>query len=152
MARCHATAGHSKGSRNLSDRRRNILGQRGEDLAAAYLLDAGYRIVERNYRNHYGEIDIIAHSPAQKTKTLVFVEVKTRKNTLFSHPCEAVTTKKQTQISMVALEYLEKNNLTETAARFDVVAIIWPNASRQPTNVEHFVNAFEAPPSRSFFG
>jgi putative endonuclease len=123
----------------LSDRRRNILGQRGEDLAAAYLLDAGYRIVERNYRNHYGEIDIIALS--QKPKTLIFVEVKTRKNTLFSHPSEAVTTKKQIQISMVALEYLAKNNLTETAARFDVVAIILPDDG--PPQIDLIQNAFD---------
>lgn len=141
MARCRATAGHSKGSRNLSDLRRNILGQRGEDLAAAYLLDAGYRIVERNYRNHYGEIDIIALSLAQKTRTLIFIEVKTRKNTLFSHPSEAVTTKKQIQISMVALEYLAKNNLTETAARFDVVAIILPDVG--PPQIELIQNAFD---------
>ena len=141
MALYHATVGPSRGSRNLSDRRRNILGQRGEELAVAYLLDAGYRIVERNYRNHYGEIDIIALSLAQKTKTLIFVEVKTRKNTLFSHPSEAVTRKKQLQISKVALEYLAKNNLTEVAARFDVVAIILPDNG--PPQIDLIENAFD---------
>ena len=125
----------------MSDNRRNILGQRGEDLAAAYLLDAGYRIVERNYRNHYGEIDIIAFSLAQKTKTLVFVEVKTRKNTLFSYPSEAVTPKKQIQISKVALEYLAKNKLTEIAARFDVVAVILPDNG--PPQIDLIENAFD---------
>jgi putative endonuclease len=141
MVLCHATAGHLKGSKNLSDSRRNILGQKGEELAAAYLLNAGYRILERNYRNHYGEIDIIAWSLAQKTKTLVFVEVKTRKNSLFSHPSEAVTRKKQIQISKVALEYLAKNNLTEIAARFDVVAIILPDNG--PPQIDLIPNAFD---------
>lgn len=125
----------------MSDRGRNILGQKGEDLAAAYLLNAGYRIVVRNYRNQYGEIDIIALSLTKKTKTLVFVEVKTRKNTLFSHPSEAVTRKKQLQISKVALEYLAKNNLTEVAARFDVVAIILPDNG--PPQIDLIENAFD---------
>jgi putative endonuclease len=125
----------------LSDHGRNILGQKGEDLATAYLLKAGYQIVERNYRNHFGEIDIIAFSLAQKTKTLVFVEVKTRKNTLFSHPSEAVTKKKQLQISKAALGYLEQNNLTAMAARFDVVAIILPDNG--PPQIDLIENAFD---------
>ena len=49
-----------KGLKNLSDNRRNILGQKGEDLAAEHLRKGGYRLIERNYRNNYGEIDIIA--------------------------------------------------------------------------------------------
>lgn len=121
----------------MSDNSRNILGRRGEDLAAEHLANAGYRIIERNYRNHYGEIDIIA----QKAKTLIFVEVKTRKNLLFSHPGEAVTPRKQLQISRVAMDYLVKNNLTEIAARFDVVAILLPD--KGPGAIELIENAFD---------
>jgi putative endonuclease len=131
----------SRNSPSLPNNRRNILGQRGEELAAKHLRDSGYRILERNYRNYYGEIDIIALDTTGQAKTLVFVEVKTRKNDRFSHPSEAVTQKKQTQISKVALEYLEKNNLAEVAARFDVVAILLPENG--PPLIEHIPNAFE---------
>lgn len=141
MARPHVIARHSRESRNLSDNRRNILGHRGEDLAAKHLLQAGYRIIERNYRNHYGEIDIIAQEITKSAKTYVFIEVKTRKNNLFSHPSEAVTSKKQRQISKVALEYLSTNNLTEVAARFDVIAILLPDNA--PPQIDLIRNAFD---------
>ncbi|MDD3816435.1 MAG: YraN family protein [Desulfocapsaceae bacterium] len=137
MALHHVIARHLKGSGNLSDRRRNILGQRGEDLAVQYLLNTGYRIIARNHRNHYGEIDIIARD----AKSLVFVEVKTRKNELFSHPCEAVTRKKQIKISKVAMAYLIENKLTEVAARFDVVAILL--ADDTPPKIDLIQNAFD---------
>jgi putative endonuclease len=126
-----------KGSGNLSDHRRNILGQRGEKLAAEYLLAAGYRIISRNHRNRYGEIDIIA----RVAKTLVFVEVKTRKNDLFSHPSEAVTIRKQIQISKVAMDYLSKNNLAEVSSRFDVVAILLPDIG--PPQIDLIQDAFD---------
>ncbi|MBU0665555.1 MAG: YraN family protein [Proteobacteria bacterium] len=137
MALHHVIARHLKGSGNLSDRRRNILGQQGEDLAVQYLLKVGYRIIERNYRNYYGEIDIIANEP----KSFVFVEVKTRRNVLFSHPCEAVTRKKQIKISKVAMAYMTENNLTEVAARFDVVAILLPDDT--PPKIDLIQNAFD---------
>jgi len=121
----------------LSDRRRNILGQRGEDLAVQFLLNAGYHIIERNYRNYYGEIDIIA----KEAKSFVFIEVKTRRNELFSHPCEAVTRKKQIKISKVAMAYLAENKLSEVAARFDVVAILLPDAT--PPKIDLIQNAFD---------
>jgi putative endonuclease len=121
----------------LSDHRRNILGQRGEKLAAEYLLAAGYRIISRNHRNRYGEIDIIA----RVAKTLVFVEVKTRKNDLFSHPSEAVTIRKQIQISKVAMDYLSKNNLAEVSSRFDVVAILLPDIG--PPQIDLIQDAFD---------
>lgn len=52
------------------------LGQKGEDLACVYLVEKGFKILERNYRRKWGEIDIVAVAP---DKTLVFVEVKTMK-------------------------------------------------------------------------
>lgn len=141
MAQHHAIVRLSKGSKNLSDNRRNILGQRGEELAADYLLKKGYRLIERNFRNNYGEIDIIALDIAKKEKTLVFVEVKTRKNDLFSYPSEAVTKKKQSQISKVAMAYLSKNNMENVAARFDVVAILLPDNGL--AQIDLIQNAFD---------
>ena len=69
----------------------HLLGQEGEQLAAAYLLNKGYRILERNYRYHRNEIDIIA----KHGQVLCFVEVKTRISSAKGDPAEAVTLKKQ---------------------------------------------------------
>jgi len=102
----------------MADNRRD-LGQTGETIASTYLQKIGYSIVTRNYRCKCGEIDIIA----RKGDYLVFVEVKTRTTISHGHPLEAVTQKKQKQISTVAQYYLAENNLFDTAARFDVVAV-----------------------------
>jgi putative endonuclease len=137
MALHPATARHLKGSRNLSDISRIEVGRRGEDMAMHFLLEAGFQILKRNYRNRYGEIDIIASEGA----TLAFIEVKTRQNTLFGHPLEAVTYKKQLQISKTALEYQAQNGLTDTPSRFDVVAILLQKNSSP--KIELIRNAFE---------
>ena len=125
-----------KGLRNLSERS-GILGQTGEELAAVFLQRQGYKILVRNYRQKCGEIDIIAKDGS----TLVFVEVKTRKNAAFGTPFEAVTEKKQRQIGRVAQEYLGRNDLFNTPARFDVVSILMQGD--KPPVIEHLSNAFD---------
>ena len=102
----------------MADNRQD-LGKAGEEVASAYLEKNGYTIVTRNYRCKCGEIDIIAC----QGDYLVFVEVKTRTTASHGHPLEAVTYKKQRQISMVAQYYLAENDLFDTASRFDVVAV-----------------------------
>ncbi len=62
-------------------------GDRGEDLALRYLAAKGYVTLERNYRTHHGEIDLIACDE----RTLIFIEVKLRRGTGFGDPLEAVT-------------------------------------------------------------
>lgn len=114
---------------------RATLGQSGEDLAADYLVRAGYTILVRNYRQNSGEIDIIA----EEKGTLVFIEVKTRKNLAFGSPAAAVTPRKQRQISKVAQEYLMRHNLFDRPARFDVVSILM---GRVPV-IEVVPNAFD---------
>ncbi len=84
-----------------------IKGNLGEDIAAEALKEQGYTIVARNYRKRYGEIDIIA----QKSKTLYFVEVKTRRNEEFGNPLESVTPGKQRKIYRVAEAYLQENSI-----------------------------------------
>ena len=115
---------------------RQEFGKSGEELAVAYLKKKGYKIIEQNYRNKLGEIDIIA----KDHKTLVFVEVKSRKSAGFGHPKEAITYKKQRKISMVALSYLKSTRQLDTRARFDVITIL--NINGQP-RVEIFNNAFD---------
>ena len=72
--------------RSLSKQRIN-LGKRGEDIAARFLLEKGLALIARNFRDKFGEIDIIA----KDRETLVFVEVKTRRSHRFGLPQEAVT-------------------------------------------------------------
>jgi len=111
-------------------------GKRGENLAVWYLEKNGYKILEQNYRNRMGEIDIIA----QEKKTIVFVEVKSRRSIRYGSPKWAVTPKKQRKISMVALYYLKATKQSDAKARFDVVAI---TSNRDEPQIEIVKNAFD---------
>lgn len=95
------------------------MGPLGEELAARFLKRRGYKILERNYRCPFGEVDIVALHKG----TLVFVEVKTRKKLGFGHPAEAVDPHKQRKLQRVASCYLEQRRLGEIPVRFDVVAL-----------------------------
>ena len=111
-------------------------GKQSEALAAAYLKLSGYRILERNYRNRIGEIDIIA----KEGPALVFIEVKARKTARYGNPKNAVTPAKQLKISNTALAYLKETGQLNCKARFDVVAI---DARYDPPDIEVVKNAFE---------
>jgi putative endonuclease len=125
------------------------LGQRGEVAAARLLRRKGYTIVAGGRRTRFGEIDLIA---VQDRQTVVFVEVKTRRNLRGGHPAEAVDAEKQRRISNSALAYLKSHGLLEYPARFDVIAILWPKDASGPSAVEHIENAFEPPGQGRFFG
>lgn len=111
-------------------------GKRGEDLAVAYLKSKGYRIIERNYKCLFGEIDIVA----KEGNTVVFVEVKSRKSGDFGDPQTAVGWEKKRKISRIALKYLEEKHLYPCDARFDVVAVKMLPAGN---TIELIQNAFE---------
>jgi putative endonuclease len=115
---------------------RQQYGEAGEAFAARLLRKRGYKILETNYRNQLGEIDIIARDG----DAIVFVEVKTRRSLHYGNPKWAVTPRKQRKISMVALYYLKITGQSQSRARFDVVAI--HSAAQQP-EVEIIRNAFE---------
>ncbi|PQO44971.1 YraN family protein [Blastopirellula marina] len=114
------------------------LGARGEAAAARYLRRLGYVIVARSDRSKLGEIDIVAVDG----RTVVFVEVKTRTSGDTVHPSEAVDAQKQSKLTRLAISYLRRHHLLECKARFDVIAITWPDSGSAPT-IEHFLNAFE---------
>ena len=116
--------------------KRQQFGKESESMAVRYLKKNGYKILEQNYRNKIGEIDIIA----KEKGTLVFVEVKARKTHIFGNPKWAVTPKKQRKISMVALYYLKATKQTHVKARFDVVAL---NSAKDNPRIEIVKNAFE---------
>jgi putative endonuclease len=88
-------------------------------LAEKYLKKRGLKIIERNFRNRLGEIDLIM----KDQKTLVFVEVKTRKNNQRGLGREGVNEHKQYKISLMALSYLKAMGLGDCPGRFDVVEV-----------------------------
>ncbi len=94
-------------------------GRRGEDLAAAFLGERGWKILDRNYRYDRGEIDIVALDGSE----IVFVEVKARESDAFGAPEESISPFKEEQLKKVAEGYLFERNLEGQTCRFDVVAI-----------------------------
>ena len=108
------------------------IGTEYEQKAVALLLEKGYKILEMNYRNRMGEIDIIA----KQGEYLCFVEVKFRTDNTFGSPLEAVDAKKQKQIRKVAKYYLMSHGKNEwTPCRFDVIAY-------EGKEITHLENAF----------
>ena len=118
-------------------KQRISLGKWGEDTAVNYLRHAGFKIITRNYRHIFGEIDIVA----SKDSTYIFIEVKTRRSTRYGHPAEAITSRKKRQISKAALEYVTRHQLTDYPVRFDVVSVI---RKSEGTEISHLEAAFDA--------
>ena len=118
-------------------KKRDALGDRGENVAARYLRNQGYKIIVRNFRCTLGEIDIVARDG----RTLVFVEVKTRTED-DPLPEDQVNPFKQHQLTKAGKYYLGRYGVPQPPSRFDVIAIVWPQG-REPI-IRHTQNAFEA--------
>jgi len=114
------------------------LGDRGEMLAAGYLCDHGYQVLDKKVRASFGELDLIA----KKNGTIIFVEVKTRSTSRLGLPEEAVDQAKQKQITKLAEWYLQKNKMNQVHVRFDVIALLYDGVS--DPKIRHIENAFEA--------
>ncbi len=117
------------------------LGQKGEALAAAFLENEGYVVMERQYRFERAEVDIVCFEPWPDGRggDLVFVEVKTRRGASFGEPEDAVTDAKKRSIMKAAEAYLYERKLEGAPARYDVVAIAW---SAGEPEVRHYKHAF----------
>src|SRR5213595_3684948 len=102
------------------------LGRRGEDAAARYLKKLGYVIVARGHRDNIGELDLVAVDG----RSVVFIEVKTRTTHDAGHPADAVDEAKQRRLTRLALSYMKRHDLLECKARFDVIAVTWPERGR----------------------
>jgi len=111
------------------------LGKRGEEIAAKYLRQNGYQIIQTNFRARYGELDVVAKT---REGTLVFVEVKTRVGDQYGEPIESVTPWKLREVVKTAEFYLLKNRL-DCDWRIDVVAVAL-NPDQTDFEVEHFEN------------
>lgn len=114
----------------------NNLGKAGEDLAAAYLRERGYTIVDRNWRYGHLELDIVAREPGGDW---VMVEVKARRNNRYQEPIEAVGTTKVKRILTAADAYVRLHDLTGYV-RYDVITVVGRGA--RPT-IEHTPDAFQ---------
>ena len=110
-------------------------GRWGERLAAAYLFFHGYAILDRNYRCGHCEIDIVARE--RRTGVLLFVEVKTRSNTAFGRPADAVTAQKQLFLTRAAEGFLKTHDGFDALTRFDVVEVY-----TKPLRIVHLPGAF----------
>ena len=96
-------------------------GKWGEKKAVRYLRKNGYRIEAKNvFFHNLGELDIIA----SRKKTVIFVEVKTRKNIRYGRPADAVNTKKRRKLERCAMRYLKQRHLQPDYIRFDVIEVI----------------------------
>ena len=119
--------------------KRNIsLGRWGETIAHDYLVDHGYKVIERNFRTEYGEIDLIA----EQDGVIVFVEVKTRTGNQYGHPEGAITPEKTLHMVESAQAYVQKNPDLPGEWRLDVIAIRRRSSTKSP-EITHFENAVQ---------
>jgi len=116
--------------------RKDELGRRGEDCAAAFLTDAGYRVIARNWRCPQGEIDLVVEGGGE----VVFVEVKTRSGTGFGHPFEAITVAKLARLRRLAAAWCEQADAWPDRIRIDAIAVI-AEPGKTPV-IEHLAGVF----------
>lgn len=111
-------------------------GRAGEDRAAAYLRDAGWQVIDRNWRCPQGEIDIVAGDG----HTIVVVEVKTRRSEGFGHPFEAVNARKRDRLwrLLVAWGAAHPEIARGRRARIDVIGITGEDVDS--ATLEHLVD------------
>jgi len=123
--------------------KKSNIGSLGERVAANYLKNKGFEIVEMNYKNSFGrrlgEIDIIAREKGE----LVFVEVKTREYQKYQDtlPEENITFLKLRKLSRIAQDYLRQKNQLDAAYRFDAVSV-WLDQPQKQAKIKHLRNIF----------
>jgi len=113
----------------------NELGKWGEEMAAEYLLRQGYTIMERDWKSGHRDLDIIALDG----NTVVFVEVKTRRNRLFTEPEMAVDYQKIRNLQQAANHYIKYRHINQEV-RFDVITVV--GSMNETPSVEHIKDAF----------
>lgn len=118
----------------------NDIGDRGENVAASFLEENGYRVLERNYRFERNEVDLVCLDPNQGGE-IVFVEVKTRTGRGYGPPEASVTEEKKAALVEVSRAYLHERQLEGAPARFDVIGILVDDGEPE---IKHYENAFWA--------
>ncbi len=117
----------------------NDMGHKGEDMAAEYLQQKGYCILDRNWTNKgRKELDIVATND----DIIIFVEVKTRKAGSIATPISAVDDRKQHRIVLAADSYLKSHHI-DLPFRFDVIGIVY---NAEASRIDHYEDAFRVRP------
>ncbi len=118
------------------------VGSWGERVAICFLNRQGYKLLQKNVRiGRNGELDAVM----QYEKTLIFVEVKTRKNEEFGRPFSAINRAKRKKVNEATLGYIKKNHIKPTYIRFDVVEVIGNPKQRTKPIIRHIQNAWTWP-------
>ncbi len=116
---------------------RRWFGARAERAAARFLRRRGLRIVTRNLHLPGGELDLVALDG----RTIIFVEVRSTEQPECERPTGSVDAAKQRKLTQLATAFLQRHDLLDHPARFDVVAVSWPPNRRDP-DIVHYPNAF----------
>ena len=111
----------------------NELGRWGEDLAAAFLEEKGYAIIERDWKSGHHDLDIVAKDGS----TLVIVEVKTRRNRLYGNPEEAIDYKKRRSL-LSAINHYTKSHRIYSNVRFDIISIVGNMGEK--SEIDHIID------------
>nr|CRH08031.1 Putative endonuclease distantly related to archaeal Holliday junction resolvase [Candidatus Magnetococcus massalia] len=112
---------------------RKLLGDQGERAAAQRMRQQGYKILHRNVRTRYGEIDLIA----QQGETLIFCEVKARRGATSGHPAEAIDPRKQAKLIQLAQAWLQQHpQWSEAPCRFDAALVYEEHKQWQVTIIQ----------------
>ena len=112
----------------------NEMGRWGEEVAACYLIRKGYTIVERDWKSGHRDIDIIA---VDENRTVVFVEVKTRRNRLFGEPEESVDYRKLRNLK-AAINHYVKYRRIDNEIRFDIITVVGTIGSEP--EIDHLID------------
>lgn len=110
---------------------KKFLGEKGERLAEKFLKKQGYSVLERNYKTYYGEADLIV----SKDGVIIFVEVKTRTNTEFGAPSDAVDIHKQNRYRRICEYFFYERKFDNVEVRFDVIEVY-------NGEINHIIDAF----------
>lgn len=111
----------------------NELGRWGEDLAATFLEEKGYAIVERDWKSGHHDLDIVAKDGS----TLVIVEVKTRRNRLYGNPEEAIDYRKRRSL-LSAINHYTKSHRIYSNVRFDIISIVGNMGEK--SEIDHIID------------
>lgn len=119
---------------------RQVLGEKGERIAEAYLAGRGWRILDRRFRSGHRDIDLVADRVELGGRLVAFVEVKTRVSSGYGGPLGAVHWRKQRELVHAARDWMSRNRALGDSFRFDVVGIVYGSGTPE---VVHIENAFQ---------
>ena len=114
-----------------------LLGVEGERRAEAWLVERGWRILDRRFRSGHRDLDLVA----ERSGVVAFVEVKARRGSTFGHPVEAVNWRKQRELTRSAAVWIARFGGEKQLFRFDVIGVLIDESG---TRIRHVENAFSA--------